>query len=200
MKYDKNGHLLTENSPFYQEYGTYYEAKYSCSTCSYVFSVVTQERPKGKGPSCPQCKEHSASKGTNRTKGRLKTQKETQKNVDDIISARQAPSIGGRNTLHKAHDDTMKLVMEDYGLTDINDRPYEGENCVPKLPSHLEEQVGSGFGSNIGNIPQLTSKVNPGVLTSTGMASINSGKFRDQGDVVAMQQKFGPKPKFNIIN
>lgn len=200
MRYDINGVVIDENSFYYEEHGTYYEAQYACSTCSYVFSVVSEVKPKGRCPGCPKCKENAAAKGVNVTKGRLKTRKKLQENSEDMIASKKTASIGGKSRAYKAHDATMQMVMEDYGLTDINDRPYEGENCVPKLPPHLEKQVNDGFGASFGDTAKLTSNANAAKIASVGMASINSGKFRDQVDVVAMQQQYGPKPKFNFIN
>lgn len=193
MRYNIHGDLLTEDSNYFTEHGTYYEASYSCSTCSYKFSVISETKPKGRCPGCPKCKENAAAKGVNVTKGRLKAQKNLAECPPTV------PNLGGRNAGYKAHDETMKMVMEDYGLTDINDKPYEGENCVPKLPAHLEKQVNDGFGASFGAAPKLTSNINPAQILSTGMKQINSGMFRDQVDVVAMQQKYGPKPKYNII-
>jgi hypothetical protein len=200
MRYNTAGELITEDSSFYKEYGTYFEAHYSCSDCSYVFSIISETKPKGRCPGCPKCKESAAEKGVNVTKGRLKTKKALKENSEDMIASKKTASIAGKSNLYKAHDATMKMVMEDYGLTDINDKPYEGENCVPKLPSHLEKQVNDGFGASFGNASKLAGNLNPGMITSTGMKQINSGMFRDQGDVVAMQQKYGPKPKYNFIN
>lgn len=200
MRYNTKGQIINEESAFYKEHGTYYEAHYACSECAYKFSIISETKPKGKCPGCPKCKENSAAKGTNVTKGRLKTQKKLQENSEDIITSKKVAYIGGKNSLYKAHEETMKMVMQDYGLTDINDKPYEGENCVPKLPAHLEKQVNDGFGASFGAAPKLTSNINPAKILSTGMDQINTGKFRDQGDVVAMQQKYGPKPKYNFIN
>jgi hypothetical protein len=200
MRYNTKGQPISENDPCYQEYGTYFEAHYSCSDCSYVFSVVSESKPKGRCPGCPKCKEEAAAKGVHVTKGKMKTNKQLLDNSEDMARSRKTPGIAGKSNLYKAHDATMKMVMEDYGLTDINDKPYEGENCVPKLPAHLEKQVNEGFGASFGAAPKLASNINPSVITSTGMKQINSGMFRNQGDVVAMQQKYGPKPKYNFIN
>ena len=200
MRYNIKGELLNEDSLYFKEHGTYYEAHYSCSTCAYEFSVVSEVKPKGRCPGCPKCKVNtSPPKSTAKHQGRLHTEQQRQENHEGIIKE-GFPAIGGKSSAHKAHDDTMQMVMQDYGLTDINDRPHEGENCVPKLPPHLERQVGSGFGGSFGDVPKIAGNINPATISSVGMQQINSGKFRDQGDVVAMQQKFGPKPKYNFIN
>jgi hypothetical protein len=200
MRYNIKGEEIDENSVYFQEHGTYYEAHYCCSTCEYKFSVVSEQNPKGKCPSCPKCKENSAKKGQNKTSGRLKTKKQLEETSKDMIASKKVAYLGGKSAAHKAHDATMNMVMEDYGLTDINDRPQEGENCVPKLPHHLEQQVNNGFGAGFGQIPKIAGNINPSVITSTGMGQINSGKFRDQGDIVADMQKHAPKPKYNYVN
>lgn len=200
MKYNTKGEIIDENSSYYKEHGTYYEAQYACSICNYAFSVISETNPKGRCPGCPKCKENSTKKGQNKTLGRLKTEKQLQESHKDIVESGKFPGIGGKSQLYKAHDATMQMVMQDYGLTDINDKPYEGENCVPKLPAHLEKQVNEGFGASFGDVPKLSSNTSAAKISSIGMASINSGKFRDQGDVVAMQQKYVPKPKYNFIN
>lgn len=197
MRYNTKGELINEGSSCYQEHGTYYESHYSCSDCDYKFSIVTEEKPKGRCPGCPKCKIESAKKSVDVTRGKLKTQKQIDDNSKDMISSRKVAYIGGKSAAHKAHDATMKMVMEDYNLPDINDRPYEGENCVPKLPHHLEQQVSSAFGGNFGSIPQLAGNISPSALTSAGMSQINSGKFRDQGDIVATMQRNSAPFKYN---
>lgn len=201
MRYNTNGEVIGEDSSYYKEHSTYYEAHYSCSECKYKFSVISESNPKGAGcPGCPKCKEDSAAKSVSVTKGRMKTQKQMTENNTAMIVSGQGAYISGKSKAFKAHEATMEMVMQDYGLTDINDKPNEGENCVPKLPAHLEKQVNDGFGASFGEAPKLTSNINPAQISLAGMKQINSGMFRDQGDIVAMQQKFGPKPKFNIIN
>lgn len=200
MRYNTKGKPIRDDSPYYTEHGTYYEAHYSCSECKYKFSVVSETNPKSaKCPGCPKCKENSAMKSQTKVSGRLKTKEQERDNLQDQIDTRSVPNIGGMNKAYKAHEATMQMVMEDYGMTDINDKPHEGENCVSKLPAHLEKQVNDGFGASFGAAPKLTSNINPAQISLAGMKQINSGAFRDQGDVVAMQQKYGSKPKFNII-
>lgn len=202
MRYNTKGKLLTENSFYFKKPDTYYEASYVCSDCSYNFSVVSEKKPVGRCPGCPKCKEENRVKKQNltTTHGILKTNKQIRARAKKYNDAPTAPKQHGRSGLYKAHDATMQMVMEDYGYTDINDRPNEGENCVPKLPPHLEKQVNEGFGASFGDVPKLGGNIDPAKISSVGMASINSGRFRDQTDVVAMQQNYGPKPKFNFIN
>lgn len=202
MRYSTKGKIINDDNPIYNDTGTYYESHYACGICSYKFSVISEEKPTGKGrcPGCPKCKEFSTPKGTSTTKGKLKTKKQLDEAGERMAKTGSMPAQVGKSRLYKAHDATMQMVMEDYGLTDINDKPYEGENCVPKLPPHLEKQVNEGFGASFGDMPKLAGNIDPAKISSVGMSQINSGKFRDQGDVVAMQQKYGAKPKYNFVN
>ncbi len=200
MRYNTKEEPIDDDDICYKEHNTYFEAYYICSTCSYNFSIISTIKPKGECPSCPKCKDDPIVKGVNKTKGRVSTKKQLEDNNNDMLISGKTPYISGKNKLYKAHENTMKMVMEDYGFTDINDRPNEGENCVPKLPSHLEKKVNDGFGASFGSIPDIGNNVRAANIASVGMQSINSGKFRDQTDVVALQQKYGAKPKFNFIN
>ena len=178
-----------------------YKTTYECSDCNHIFYVVTDKKPSGFCPSCPKCQEDSSrNRGAIKSRGKSVSGKTDDEKISDVITSRKAPGVGG-SKIGKAHEATMKMVMEDYGLTDINDRPTEGESCAPKLPAHLEQQVNNGFGASFGSMsPKLTGNMSQSMVTSSAMNAINSGQFKNHTDVVAQGQKYLPKPKFNILN
>lgn len=110
-----------------------YLLKLRCTGCGNKYRK-TVDVPEGisladiKDPPCPTCD---------------KVQKVIKRNW----AAGEAPSIGGNNVMNKAIDETAKITMEDYKMTDLHDinlRP--GDSMAPKLAPRLQAQADSFFG------------------------------------------------------
>lgn len=179
-----------------------YQAKYSCSDCGHIFSVITDHRPRGRCPSCPECKNNNYSTLKSTTKSnKIYSQDEIDKNRKEIIDSRKAPGFLDPSAKSKAFDMAAEITMQDHGMTDINmgNNLRPGDNCVPKLAAHLEQQVDNVFKTQKNNISGTPATNN---LNKTLINQINSGAFKNYGgagDVVARQQKDQYKIPTNII-
>lgn len=132
-----------------------YLLKLRCTGCGNRYRK-TVEVPEGKSlseikdPPCPTC---------------AKVQKVIKRNW----AAGEAPSIGGNNIMNKAIDETAKIVMSDYKMTDLHDtnlRP--GDAMTPKLPPRLQAQADSFFGGP--KRGQATAGINTGQIARTALA------------------------------
>ena len=86
----------------------------------------------------------------------------------------RAPAMIGQNVQIKAIDETAKLVMQDYGMTDLRSDVRQGETAAPKLAPRLQQQADNFFTGRGKRHPQLRSS--PAAL---GAAAIK-GAFRQQ--------------------
>ncbi len=175
-----------------------FETKYSCSDCTHVFSVVTENRPKGRCPSCPECKKknHATLRSISKS-NRSYTQKELDHNTQDILQSRQAPAMG-KSDFTKAMDLTANIVMEDCNMTNLRDNLREGENMVPNLAPELEKRVETAFQPQKNNIMGMQGSG----LQKTITNQINSGAvkgYSGKDDVVAKMQRNGTGIKTNIL-
>ena len=127
-----------------------YEFKYACKSCGHKWkrTVTTNEPFNVVDPPCPKCSH----------------QRKAQ--VFDFASGK-APAAVGMNASTQAIDLSAKMVMEDYGMTDIKG-PGEvraGESSAPKIAPHLQTMAdrmfqphkqlqGVGLGAKAGAIAQ----------------------------------------------
>lgn len=178
-----------------------YETKYCCDSCNHIFYKITDYDPRKKGgraPACTECKKKKvATKSQIKVRGDVKPQTEETKSakINDIIEAKKFPS-SGKSNFTKAMDETAKIVMEDYGMTNLNDNLREGDNMVPKLRPDLEEKVGKGFGSNQKNNVMGMAGNN---LNNSIKSMINSNKFANQTNTVDRAMSVVAKPTTRII-
>lgn len=178
-----------------------FETKYNCDECDHTFYRVTDNDPRKKGgrpPSCPECKKQEvAAKSQMKVNGDIKPQNEQQKNeaIKEIIQSKKFPSSGSGN-FTKAMDETARIVMEDYKMTDLNDHLREGDNMVAKLRPDLEQKVGTGWNNNQNNnVAGLAGNNLNKAITS----AINSNRFAKQGDVVSQAMSVVERPVTNFI-
>lgn len=194
----------------------YRKTTYRCSECKLSFDKTRKfsvdKYPHGnplpfpsKDPECPQCKK------IKRVNLKSSVTDDTHKHINPLSveanfvggtpeSPVRSFAMGGTDK-HKAFDLAAKITMEDHQMTDINmgNNLRPGDNCVPKLPAHLEQQVNSVFATQKNNVAgtQATSNLNRSLT-----AQINSGAFKDYGgdrDIVARQQKGGYTVPTTII-
>lgn len=178
-----------------------YEVKYCCDECDHVFYKMVDRDPRKinvRAPACPECRKNKAkAKSQIKVSGDVKSQTETQKDavIEDIIASKKFPS-SGKGAFTKAMDETAKIVMEDYQMTNLNDNLREGDNMVPKLRPELEAQVGKGFNANQKNNVAGLAGAN---LNKALTAQINTNRFASQGDVVSKAMSVVQPPITNII-
>ena len=75
-----------------------------------------------------------------------------------MLAEQKPPGQIGNNNLNKAWDVTQNIVAEDFGQTNLNDRPHEGENMAPKQPPKIQNAIDSFFSGP---------KSKPGVIGET---------------------------------
>lgn len=179
-----------------------FETKYACEKCDHTFYRITDHDPrkkKGRPPACPECKKAKpVAKSHIKVRGDVKPQSQIQKDaaIQEIIDTKKFPSAG-KSAFTKAMDETANIVMEDYKMTNLNDRLREGDNMVPKLRPDLEEKVGTGWNNNQKNNVAGLAGAN---LNRAITKAIDSNRFASQGDVVSKAMSVVERPHVNIIN
>lgn len=175
-----------------------YKSKYRCSDCKYEFEKITKIFPR-RDPSCPKCKQ--ANKVRFKTSISDKTHNlNAESRVREVNESRRAPSYGGTNQRNKAIDETARIVMEDYKMTDVNigSNLREGDNCVPKLTHEQEAKVDQVFSAK----KPIMGHQAAGAINQTLMRQVNAGAFKSSGganDVVTRQANSGYKPPVNVL-
>ena len=61
------------------------------------------------------------------------------------LSLQTAPGLVGSNLQVKAIDETAKIVMQDYGMTDLRSDVRPGETTAPKIAPALQTQADNFF-------------------------------------------------------
>lgn len=174
-----------------------FETKYSCTDCNDVFFVITENRPKGRCPACPKCKQKHPERRSISKSNITYSQELLDKRHEEIVNSKKAPSVGGSN-FTKAMDSTAEIVMQDYGLTNLQDNLRAGDSMAPKLSHELERKVDQVFKPQkpIMGAPAATS------MNNSLMRQINAGAFKGYGgasDVVARQQNSGIRMPTNVL-
>jgi hypothetical protein len=95
-----------------------YKIKYQCDLCGHVYSRTYKAIPV-KDPDCPSkaCIAKQA----------LKAAQRENENLKRMLSSGEAPAQTGNNVRVKAVDETAKIVMEDYNMTNLKDNIRSGE-------------------------------------------------------------------------
>lgn len=178
-----------------------FETKYHCDDCDHVFYRVTEHDPSkviGRPPACPECRKAKVkTKSKIKVRGDIKPQTTEEKDakIQDMIESKKFPS-SPRGHFTKAMDETAKIVMEDYKMTNLNDNLREGDNMVPKLRADLEEKVGAGWNSNQkNNVSGLVGRNLNKAITNM----VNSNKFANQRGIVDQAMSVVERPVTNII-
>lgn len=171
-----------------------FKSFYNCSDCGHQFSKVTETDPRKKGgrpPACPKCRKdkYHTLKSIERSNSE-QTSEQAEKNIKEICESRKAPTTGKSN-FTKAMDETAKIVMQDYNMTNLQDNLRTGDSMAPKLQGKdasgvsLETRVDQVFSPQANKVMGMQ---NAGTLNNALMRQINSGAFKNQGgynDVVA---------------
>ena len=116
---------------------TKYKIRYQCELCCHEYSRTFKAVPV-KDPPCPNkaclAQQELAS---------LKKQVE---NLQRMVQEGHAPGLIGDKVVVKAVDETARIVMEDYKMTDLKDGIRHGEAVAPKLPGQQQTLADNYFG------------------------------------------------------
>lgn len=192
----------------------YRKTSYRCSDCKLSFEKIRKfpisKYPEGtllpfptKDPECPQCKFN------HRINFKSSVTDDTHKHINPanvqsqiIGGTPDAPSKSfsmGASNRSKAIDETAEIVMQDYGMTDINmgSNLRDGDNCVPKLRPELEQKVDQVFKPQPNKVMgmQGASQLNKALMNQ-----INAGMYKNQGDVVRRNDESGVKIPTKILH
>ena len=116
---------------------TKYRIKYQCELCSHEYSRTYKAIPI-KDPPCPS-KACIAQQ-------ELASLKQQVANLQRMVEEGRGPGQIGDKIVVKAVDETAKIVMEDYKMTDLKDNIRHGEAVAPKLPGQQQTLADNYFG------------------------------------------------------
>lgn len=114
-----------------------YREVFVCDDCGHEFSRITT-KPGGKVPACPTaaCKEIR----------KMATELKQAENFERIIESGIPPGHIGDKTIVRAIDTTAEIVMQDYGMTNLQDNVRTGDMVAPKLPAAQQRMADGYFG------------------------------------------------------
>lgn len=121
-----------------------------CKSCKYkykrVLELLDDERIEDMpNPPCPKC----AKKKIERADAyETATPAIAHAGIEEVLEQQAAPGIvGGR--IVKAIDQTAKIVMEDYHLSNLKDNIREGDVMAPRLPYPQQKAADEFFGPKV---------------------------------------------------
>jgi predicted nucleic acid-binding Zn-ribbon protein len=135
-----------------------YRVTYECERCGHTWKRTYSTIPK-KDPPCPKVECIVA-----------RSLEDKQREVDNLrqmLESQTAPAQVGANVQVRAVDETAKVVMEDYGMTNLKDNVRQGESVAPTLAPEQQRQADNYFGSK-GSVPVITA---PGEKRATMRAA-----------------------------
>ena len=120
-----------------------------CDVCGHEWSKVFRAVPK-KDPACPMpaCVAVSTAEAELRAAERM----------EQILESRIPPGHIGESKVVKAVDETARIVMEDYQMTDLKDNIRHGEGVAPKLPGQQQTMADNYFGGGAMQNAGISSK------------------------------------------
>jgi hypothetical protein len=113
-----------------------YRIKLRCRRCGRRYAYITTKLDR-KDPPCP--------KVACRVAREIEADRLQTANMLKMFDEGRSPAHIGANVGVKAVDETAKIVMEDYRLTDLKDNIRHGETMAPKLPVHQQQAADNFF-------------------------------------------------------
>ena len=111
--------------------------RYQCQLCGHEYSKVCKAVPRV-DPPCPNpgCAD----------KARIAELEANMERLQKMLESGVPPAQIGHKTVVKAVDATAKIVMEDFGMTNLRDGISHGESMAPKLPVAQQAAADNYFG------------------------------------------------------
>ena len=175
------------------EHKTYYDVTYRCSDCEFAFIVRSETKFT---PDCPKCSKAPAVKGRSKTKGKEETLKVKTERAKDMVTSGKAPAMRTQSRQSKALDDTMNMVAQDYGLTDLRTNPQQGENLI--LPESIQKTRDAAEAANLVNT-RMKEVGGEARIRNVLFNQMDSGAFRNEPNIANQVQSLGLKPPIKII-
>lgn len=95
-------------------------------------------------PPCPKCKK--------------KKRPAVHGGLEEIIATQSAPSVNHNGPRSQAIDETARIVMEDYGLSDLKTNIREGDSMAPNLTPQQRKMGENFWGGRRGQKPMMDGK------------------------------------------
>jgi len=115
-----------------------YRVSYQCADCGHQWKSGWRTSVPRKDPPCPNmhCSEMRASRQLAIENARLR----------QMLAEQSGPAHIGANNTVKAVDETANIVMQDYGMTNLQDGIREGDAVAQKLPVPQQQAADAYFG------------------------------------------------------
>jgi len=110
---------------------------YQCDDCGRTYKRVFKAVPKN-DPPCPNPRCAAARE--------MAAMKRELENLKAMVASGSAPAQIGNKVVVKAVDETAKIVMEDYNMTNLRDGIRPGESVAPPLPPQQQAAADAYFG------------------------------------------------------
>lgn len=156
-----------------------YKMNYRCDLCGTEYHRICKAPPK-KAPECPN-------KGCS-DKARIAEMEKQIANLTKMLESGVAPAQIGHKTVVKAIDETAKVVMEDFGMSNLKDHIRTGETMAPSLPVAQQKLADNYFGAagkgfEAHQIPSITNQqathgISAAQMNRIGQRAI-AGAFRN---------------------
>jgi hypothetical protein len=91
------------------------------------------------------------------------------------LSLQKAPAAVGANLQVKAIDQTAKMVMQDYGMTDLRSDVRVGETAAPKLPPRQQVAADNFFAAGRARGPAAAAASRAAARAMAGMSRQPTG-------------------------
>ena len=142
---------------------TKWKVKLGCPTCGHRYERVLKSLD-APNPPCPRCKTAERTRGLD-------------------FSSNRAPAAIGGNVQIKAIDETARITMDMYKMTDLRSDVRPGETAAPKIAPVLQERADGFFGGGKGRnkLP-----INPAMLKA---AALRGAFTRGATDIVGAVHK-----------
>ncbi len=130
---------------------------------------------------CPKCSKVQKTRGMN-------------------VAGGKAPSVGG-STIVRAMDQTADIVMDNYGMTDLNSDGRPGAVMAPKLPPHQQQRADNMFNpKNNSMIGARAKQMIAAASQGKGLGAFAPPRDPRTPDPIAMIQAPRQRPPINLIN
>jgi predicted nucleic acid-binding Zn-ribbon protein len=123
---------------------TKYRILFRCLRCGHTYFKVAKS-PNIPDVPCPKSDCRQAIRSEEIRREALK--------LAQMLEEQRPPAQIGNKVVVKAIDETAKVVMEDYKLTDLKDNIRHGEAAAPKLPAPMQKAADNFF-----NVPVQNSR------------------------------------------
>lgn len=128
-----------------------FKVRYQCARCGRKFSRTYEVIPKN-DPPCP----NRACVAAVAAEIKLAEKDREIEYLRRLVEENNpGPALVGMKNSVRAVDETAKIVMEDYGMTNLKDNIREGESVAPQLPPQQQKVADSYFGGGDANVPVI---------------------------------------------